>query len=30
MMHVWHIFYPAVEEADEAWQEIRKFLDSTR
>ena len=30
MMHVWHIFYPDVLEAEEAWQEIRKFLDSTR
>jgi monoterpene epsilon-lactone hydrolase len=30
MMHVWHIFYPEVEEAGEAWDEIRKFVDSTR
>ena len=30
MLHVWHIFYPEVEEAGEAWDEIRKFLDSTR
>lgn len=30
MMHVWHIFYPEVVEAEEAWQEVRKFLDSTR
>jgi len=30
MMHVWHIFYPEVREAEEAWEEIRKFVDSTR
>jgi len=30
MMHVWHIFYPEVKEAGEAWDEIRKFVDSTR
>lgn len=29
MMHVWHIFYPEVREAGEAWEEIRKFLNST-
>jgi len=29
MMHVWHIFYPEVTEAEQAWQEIRKFVDST-
>jgi acetyl esterase/lipase len=30
MMHVWHIFYPEVREAGEAWDEIVRFLDSTR
>ncbi|HLF30533.1 MAG TPA: alpha/beta hydrolase [Xanthomonadales bacterium] len=30
MMHVWHIFYPQVREAGEAWDEIVRFLDSTR
>jgi acetyl esterase/lipase len=30
MLHVWHIFYPEVREAEEAWEEIRKFVDSTR
>jgi monoterpene epsilon-lactone hydrolase len=30
MLHVWHIFYPEVREAEEAWDEIRKFVDSTR
>ena len=26
MLHVWHFFYPEVEEADEAWLEIKQFL----
>jgi epsilon-lactone hydrolase len=30
MMHVWHIFYPEVREAGEAWDEIIRFLDTTR
>jgi len=30
MLHVWHIFYPEVTEAVEAWDEIGKFVDSTR
>ena len=30
MMHVWHIFYPELQEAGEAWEEIRKFVDTTR
>lgn len=30
MLHVWHIFYPEVTEAGEAWDEISKFVDSTR
>jgi len=30
MMHVWHIFYPEVREAGEAWEEIRRFVESTR
>jgi acetyl esterase/lipase len=32
MLHVWHIFYPSVSEAGEAWDEIVGFLDrhSTR
>ncbi|MGH8035827.1 MAG: alpha/beta hydrolase, partial [Lysobacterales bacterium] len=30
MLHVWHIFYPEVREAGEAWDEIVRFLDSTR
>jgi acetyl esterase/lipase len=30
MMHVWQIFYPEVTEAGEAWDEIGKFVDSTR
>ena len=30
MLHVWHIFYPEVTEAGEAWDEIGKFVDSTR
>lgn len=30
MMHVWHIFHPQVHEAGEAWDEIVRFLDSTR
>jgi len=30
MMHVWHIFYPDVPEAKDAWEEIRIFLETTR
>lgn len=30
MLHVWHIFYPEIREAGEAWNEIRKFVDETR
>ena len=30
MMHVWHIFYPDVQEAKDAWEEIRIFLETTR
>ena len=30
MMHVWQIFYPEVSEAGDAWEEIGKFIDSTR
>jgi len=29
MLHVWQIFYPKVREAAEAWEEIRKFLETT-
>ncbi|HMB60959.1 MAG TPA: alpha/beta hydrolase [Xanthomonadales bacterium] len=28
MLHVWHFFYPDVEEAEEAWREIRSFLQT--
>jgi acetyl esterase/lipase len=30
VLHVWHIFYPEVTEAVEAWEQIAKFVDSTR
>jgi len=30
MLHVWQIFYPEVTEAGEAWEEIGKFVESTR
>ena len=29
MLHVWQIFYPEVREADEAFDEVRKFVEST-
>jgi epsilon-lactone hydrolase len=29
MLHVWQMFYPEVREAGEAWDEIRRFLEST-
>ena len=28
MVHVWQFFYPELPQAGEAWQEIRKFLDT--
>ncbi|MEM8662190.1 MAG: alpha/beta hydrolase [Pseudomonadota bacterium] len=28
MVHVWQIFYPDLQEADEAWQEVGKFIAS--
>jgi acetyl esterase/lipase len=30
MLHVWHIFYPEIREAGEAWDEIRAFVNDTR
>jgi epsilon-lactone hydrolase len=27
MVHVWHMFYPQLTEAREAWQEIGKFIE---
>lgn len=30
MMHVWQMFYPELPEAGEAWEEIRKFVETTR
>jgi epsilon-lactone hydrolase len=30
MLHVWQMFYPEVREAGEAWDEIRRFLESTQ
>lgn len=26
MPHVWHMFYPQLDEANQAWEEIRKFI----
>ena len=27
MVHVWHMFYPRLAEAGQAWDEIHKFID---
>jgi acetyl esterase/lipase len=27
MVHVWHMFYPQLTEAADAWDQIGKFLD---
>ena len=30
MLHVWQLFYPELPEAGEAWDEIHKFVETTR
>ena len=30
MLHVWQLFYPEATEAGDAWEEVRKFVESTR
>lgn len=30
MLHVWQLFYPELPEAGEAWDEIYKFVETTR